>query len=342
MPEGQPVLRDAVGGSGGLDTLQVHCRSCGSRQSDGIITSPGSLKGIVSAAAANRGSVSTTGVITSSSLAVQRGRATFTSPRVHSSTRYRTRHASDAYSEKAMEVKATISSGPDDGQRRSTHVRDDGRDSGCGHSVSDDFVKALVRDEKQRRPEATAVVATLGICSLREWAAFTPGQRRRQAFPATRHVGLLVGGSRPGHRVPADRPDRQSRRRRSAAGSACPGGIPPGQSRRQGQDGPGRVAPSGELASRHRRPWRGIFLSLNESRLTAGRARGCSRPGVGTGEATGRVVHGGTATRANRSHPQSPLCASAHLRAHVDPSSRLRIRLCGNESAGTHIYQKQR
>ena len=60
------------------------------------------------------------------------------------------------------------------------------------HGVAEDYVKALVRDEKQREAGmATAVEATPGDLLSEEWAAFlTPAESADDPDFRTRHVGI--------------------------------------------------------------------------------------------------------------------------------------------------------
>jgi len=130
------------------------------------ITSPGSLKGIGVSCGGRQPweRFDDRSNCAEVPLAVQRGASNVYFPRVHSSIEIPNPSRSDAYSEKAMEVKA------DEFFRPLMTVNEDApmfammvETLADGHSVSHDFVKALVRDEKQREAgKATAVVATPG------------------------------------------------------------------------------------------------------------------------------------------------------------------------------------
>lgn len=184
-------------GAGGLDTLQVHCRSCKSRRNLMGITAKGSLKSI-GVSCGGRQPWQRFDDRTNCEevpLAVQRGASNVYFPLVHSSIEIPNPSRSDAYSEKAMEIKA------DDFFRPLLSVNDGApmfdmmvQTLADGHGVSADFIKALVRDEKQREHgQATAVEATPGDLLSEEWAAFlTPSDNADDPFFRTRHVGLTA------------------------------------------------------------------------------------------------------------------------------------------------------
>lgn len=182
-------------GAGGLDTLQVHCRSCNSRRNLMGITAKGSLKSIgVSCGGRqpwqrfeDRASCDEV------PLTVQRGASNVYFPLVHSSIEIPNPSRSDAYSEKAMAIKA------DDFFRPLLSVNEDApmfkmmvQTLADGHGVTADFVKALARDEKQREAgKGTAVEATPGDLLSEEWAAFlTPSENADDSHFQTRHVSL--------------------------------------------------------------------------------------------------------------------------------------------------------
>lgn len=184
-------------GGGGLDTLQVHCRSCNSRRNLMGVTAKGSLKSIgVSCGGRqpwqrfdDRASCDEV------PLAVQRGASNVYFPLVHSSIEIPNPSRSDAYSEKAMAIKA------DDFFRPLLSVNEDApmydmmlQTLAAGHGVSAEFVNALARDEKQREAgKATAVEATPGDLLSEEWAAFlTPSDNADDPYFRTRHVDLTV------------------------------------------------------------------------------------------------------------------------------------------------------
>lgn len=186
-------------GAGGLDTLQVYCRSCNSRRNLMGITSKGSLKSIGVSCGGRQpwqrfdDRVSCDEV----PLAVQRGASNVYFPLVHSSIEIPNPSRSDAHSEKAMAIKA------DDFFRPLLTVNEDApmfdmmiQTLADGHGVSPEYIRALARDEKQREAgRATAVEATPGDLLSEEWAAFlTPSDNADDPHFRTRHVGLTAGG----------------------------------------------------------------------------------------------------------------------------------------------------
>lgn len=260
-------------GAGGLDTLQVRCLSCGSRRNLMGITSKNSLKAI---------NVSCSGRqpwqrweertdCLEFPLAVQRGASNVYFPLVHSSIEIPNPSRADAHSEKAMEIKA------DDWFRPLLTVNEDApmfafalQTLAEGHGVPTDFVRALVRDEKQREAgHGTAVEATPGDLLSEEWAAFlTPAGSSDDRDFRTRHVALAAEaaeddvsmhlGDRIDKVVVADR----LREVRALQGfhRVTPGGT-------------NRLVPA---ALNHKVSWlpavdtrgEGLFLSLDEGRLS--------------------------------------------------------------------------
>lgn len=185
------------GGAGGLDTLEVRCGSCNSRRNLMGITSKGSMKGI--------------GVLCGGRqpwqrfdersdcieipLAVQRGASNVYFPVVHSSIEIPNPSRSDAYSEKAMAIKADpwffalMSAG------EASPIFDQTIQTlADAHGVTADYVSALFRDEKQREAgKATVVEATPEDLRSEEWAAFlTPSDNLDDPDFRTRHVGLTA------------------------------------------------------------------------------------------------------------------------------------------------------
>ncbi|MBF6095723.1 DrmB family protein [Nocardia cyriacigeorgica] len=185
-------------GGGGLDTLRVRCQSCQSGRNLMGITSTGSLKSIgVSCGGRQPWQRVDEGTECDEiPVAVQRGASNVYFPVVHSSIEIPNPSRSDAGSEKAMAIKA------DDWFRPLMTVNEDAPMFGPTvqtlaerHDVTEDYVKALARDEKQREAgRATAVEATPGDLLSEEWAAFlTPMENSDDRYFRTRHVGLTSG-----------------------------------------------------------------------------------------------------------------------------------------------------
>ena len=183
------------GGAGGLDTLQVHCRSCGSRRNLMGITSKGSMKsiGVTCGGRQPWQRFDDRSDCVEIPLAVQRGASNVYFPVVHSSIEIPNPSRSDAYSEKAMAVKA------DNWFRALMTTNDDSpvyaptiQMLADAHGVTKEYVAALVRDEKQREAgRATTVDATPGDLRSEEWAAFlTPSDNLEDPDFRTRHVEL--------------------------------------------------------------------------------------------------------------------------------------------------------
>lgn len=184
-------------GGGGLDTLQVHCKACGSRRDLMGITAKGSMKSI---------GVTCTGRQPWQSwndrqdclevpLAVQRGASNVYFPLVHSSIEIPNPSRADANDQKALEIKA-------DNWFRALISVDEGSPQADmtvdilhgTYSVTKDYIKALARDERQRAAgKATTVDATPGDLLSEEWAAFLTevDEGHDQNF-RTRHVELGV------------------------------------------------------------------------------------------------------------------------------------------------------
>ncbi|OBB67100.1 DUF1998 domain-containing protein [Mycolicibacterium monacense] len=185
-------------GSGGLDTLQIHCRTCGSRRSLMGITAKGSLKSINVSCGGRQPWQRWDEKVDCPEIpvAVQRGASNVYFPLVHSSIEIPNPSRADAGGEKALAIKAsawfqallTVNEGAPQYAVAAQMLADE-------HDVSIDFVKALARDEKQRESgRATAVDATPGDLLSEEWAAFlTPTDTDDDPDFRTRHVGLHTG-----------------------------------------------------------------------------------------------------------------------------------------------------
>ncbi len=201
-PDARQCQKDNVffetlpGGAGGLDTLQVHCRSCNSRRNLMGITSKGSMKsiGVTCSGRQPWQRFEDRSDCVEIPLAVQRGASNVYFPVVHSSIEIPNPSRSDAHSEKAMAVKADdwfralMSSG--DGSPIFTLTV---QMLAQAHGVLEDYVLALFRDEKQREEgRATTVEATPGDLRSEEWAAFLTDNLEDVNF-RTRHVSLTSG-----------------------------------------------------------------------------------------------------------------------------------------------------
>jgi disulfide oxidoreductase YuzD len=261
-------------GAGGLDSLQVHCRSCRGRRDLMGITSKGSLKTMGACGGRQPWQrLDEREDCDKIPLAVQRGASNVYFPLVHSSIEIPNPSRSDAFSEKALAIKA------DDFFRPLLTVNEDAPMFGMMvqqladvHGVDPGFVKALARDEKQRDAGmATAVEATPGDLLGEEWAAFlTPAENADDPDFRTRHVGLTVGTGDGGDTTSllADRIDKVVLADRLREVRALEGfhRVTPG----------GKDTPLVKVALKHRVNWlpavdvrgEGIFLSFDENRLT--------------------------------------------------------------------------
>lgn len=279
-PEARQCHRDSLffetlpgKGAGGLDTLQVHCRSCHSRRNLMGITTKGSLKSIGVACGGRQPWQRFEEKVDCEEipLAVQRGASNVYFPLVHSSIEIPNPSRSDAFSEKALEIKADPFFRPlltvnEDAPMFSMMVQT----LADGHEVSPGFVKALARDEKQREAGmATAVNAAPGDLLGEEWAAFlTPTENSDDHHFRTRHVGLTAGTGNEDEitSLLTDRVDKVVLADRLREVRAL--------------EGFHRVTPGGrdtliKAALKHNVNWlpaidvrgEGIFLSLDESRL---------------------------------------------------------------------------
>lgn len=182
-------------GGGGLDTLQVHCKGCGSRRDLMGITSKGSMKSIGVTCTGRQPWQSWTDRQDCHEvpLAVQRGASNVYFPQVHSSIEIPTASRADSNDEKALEIK-------NDNWFRALLTIDDGAPQATmtveilaqSYDVGADYIKALARDERQRASgKATTVEATPGDLLSEEWAAFmTDMSNRDDPSFRTRHVQL--------------------------------------------------------------------------------------------------------------------------------------------------------
>lgn len=189
-------------GAGGLDSLQVRCRSCGSRRNLMGITSKGSLKTIGVSCGGRQPWQRFEDRVDCDEIpiAVQRGASNVYFPLVHSSIEIPNPSRSDSSSERAMSVKA-------DDWFRALLTTNEGSPMAAPtaemlagtHGVTVDYIWSLVRDEKQREAgRATTVEATPGDLLGEEWAAFlTPSDNSEDPHFRTRHVGLNVGSGDP-------------------------------------------------------------------------------------------------------------------------------------------------
>jgi len=261
-------------GAGGLDSLRITCRTCRSTRDLMGITAKGSLTAIGLTCRGRQPwqNPSDHTDCDEIPLAVQRGASNVYFPLVHSSIEIPNASRSDADSEKALAIKN------DDWFRGLMNSTEDAPIYGVvvttlaqTHNVSEAYVKALARDERQReRGHATVVEATAGDLLGEEWAAFlTPTENTDDPHFRTRHVSLADEAS-PHDDVTTlltDRIDTVVLADRLREVRAL--------------EGFHRVAPGDKntlvrAALHHTLDWlpaidvrgEGIFLSLNESRLT--------------------------------------------------------------------------
>ncbi|PKH38457.1 DUF1998 domain-containing protein [Nocardioides alpinus] len=273
-------------GAGGLDTLQVHCHSCHSRRNLMGITTKGSLKSI--------------GVTCNGRqpwqrwdersdcdevpLAVQRGASNVHFPMVHSSIEIPNASRADSQSATALAIKA------DDFFRPLLGVNEDAPMFDMmvetlvkAHGVTTEYVKGLVRDEKQREAgKATTVEATPGDLLGEEWAAFlTEMDNSDDPHFRTRHVDLVQTTKTKVTSLLADRVDKVVLADRLREVRAL--------------EGFHRVTPAGSdklvpVALNHKATvdWlpaidvrgEGIFLSMDEGRLAVWEEQGAVRDRV--------------------------------------------------------------
>lgn len=260
-------------GAGGLDTLQVHCHSCHSRRNLMGITSKGSLKTINVGCSGRQpwqrwDERSDCAEIP---LAVQRGASNVYFPLVHSSIEIPNPSRADANDETAMAVKADDFFRPLLDTNEDNPMFDMMVDTLVSrHDVPPVFIKALVRDEKQREAgRATAVEANPGDLLGEEWAAFlTDTDNSDDPYFRTRHIDLVSTTPNKITSLLADRVDKVVVADRLREVRAL--------------EGFHRVTPAGSdrlvpVALNHRSSvnWlpaidvrgEGIFLSLDEGRL---------------------------------------------------------------------------
>lgn len=181
-------------GGGGLDTLQVRCRVCGSARTLQGITSKTAL-GSIGLRCAGRQPWQRWDERSDCAevpLAVQRGASNVYFPTVHSSIEIPRPSSSAANTEKALEIMndalfpALLSVNEDS---PATPVMIDQLVS--AHDVTAELVRALLRDERSRQEgRATVVDATSGDLLSEEWAAFITPDADDSVDFRTRHVGL--------------------------------------------------------------------------------------------------------------------------------------------------------
>lgn len=191
------------GGGGGLNTLKVRCGRCKSERTLMGISSKTALKDLHIGCTGRQPWEDWSGRQDCSEfpIAVQRGASNVYFPLVHSSIEIPNPSRADAHSEKAMEIKADAWFRPllttsDENPMFERTVELVAQQ----FEVPTDFVRALVRDEKDRLAgRATAVEATPGDLLSEEWAAFlTPTDESSEDRDfQTRHLGLgaLTGES---------------------------------------------------------------------------------------------------------------------------------------------------
>ncbi|MGZ4531337.1 MAG: DrmB family protein [Mycobacteriaceae bacterium] len=185
-------------GAGGLDTLQIRCRSCGAKRSLMGITAADAMKNLGRCPGRQpwqrwEDAVDCTAV----PRAVQRGASNVYFPLVHSSIEIPNPSRADADSEKALEIKndtwyAPLLTVNLDSPQAAMMVEQ----LANLHEVSEDYVRDIVRDDKARAEgKATAVAATSGDLLGEEWAAFVTPDASDDPDFQTRHVGLGESGS---------------------------------------------------------------------------------------------------------------------------------------------------
>jgi hypothetical protein len=180
-------------GAGGLDTLQVRCRTCGARRDLMGITSKEVVKALgkcsgrqpwqrweddCDCAAVPR--------------AVQRGASNVWFPKVHSSIEVPNPSRADADTPKALEIKN------DDWYRPLMTVTEESpmfemmvTTLVANYDVTSEFVIGLVRDDKARDAgRATTVTAASGDLLGEEWAAFVSPATEEDRDFKIRHVDL--------------------------------------------------------------------------------------------------------------------------------------------------------
>lgn len=273
-------------GAGGLDTLQVRCHSCHSRRNLMGITSKGSLKsiGVTCIGRQPWQRWDERADCDEVPLAVQRGASNVYFPLVHSSIEIPNASRADSQSEKALAIKA------DDFFRPLLGVSEDAPMFDMmvetlvkAHDVTPQYVKGLVRDEKQREAgRATTVEATPGDLLGEEWAAFlTELDNSDDPHFRTRHVDLVPTTKTKVTSLLADRVDKVVLADRLREVRAL--------------EGFHRVTPAGSdklvsVALNHKATvdWlpaidvrgEGVFLSLDEGRLAVWEEQGAVRDRV--------------------------------------------------------------
>ena len=203
------------------------------------------------------------------------------------------------------------------------------------HDVTPEYVKGLVRDEKQREAgKATTVEATPGDLLGEEWAAFlTELDNSDDPHFRTRHVDLVQTTKTKVTSLLADRVDKVVLADRLREVRAL--------------EGFHRVTPAGSnklvsVALNHKATvdWlpaidvrgEGIFLSLDEGRLSVWEEQGAVRDRVLELEKRLNASFMEPRLR-ERTGPVSGASVrpSAHVRAPSDSSARIRVRLCSHE-----------
>ncbi len=258
-------------GAGGLDTLEVKCRTCNARRDLMGITSKDEVKALGQCSGRQpwqrwEDAVACEAV----PRAVQRGASNVWFPKVHSSIEVPNPSRTDADSPKALEVKndpwylGLMTAG--EGQPMFTMTV---TTLAATYDVTPEFVIGLFRDDKARDAgRATQVSAASGDLLGEEWAAFvSPATEEEENFKI-RHVGLGDPSTSPAASALADRVDKVVAADRVREVRALQGFQRVSDTSRQ---------PVVPVDLGRNLPWlpavevlgEGIFISLEESRLSA-------------------------------------------------------------------------
>ncbi|MCU7730917.1 DUF1998 domain-containing protein [Actinoplanes sp. KI2] len=187
-------------GAGGLETLRVRCRTCNRGRNLVGITGKDATTAIGSCAGRqpwqrweDRAECDAIPRV------VQRGASNVYFPTVHSSIEIPNTSRADADSEKALEIKndkwysGLLTTNPESPMARMAVET-----LAAAYDVTEDFVRALVADDKAKEQGlGTVVTANPGDLLGEEWAAFVTPQTQDSDDFKTRHVGLGDGSEAP-------------------------------------------------------------------------------------------------------------------------------------------------
>lgn len=258
-------------GAGGLDTLQVKCRTCNAGRDLMGITSKDEVKALGKCSGRQPWQrwedASDCDAVPR---AVQRGASNVWFPKVYSSIEVPNPSRADADSPKALEVK-------NDQWYLGLMTAEEGHpmftmtinNLAVTHGVTPEFVIGLFRDDKARDAgRATPVAATSGDLLGEEWAAFVSPAAEEDKDFKIRHVGLGDPATSPAASALADRIDKVVVADRVREVRALQGFQRVSDTSRQ---------PIVPVDLGRNLPWlpavevlgEGIFISLEESRLSA-------------------------------------------------------------------------